>query len=179
MKLFRSCLASLLAIGIAIPSGPVCFQPREAPITALDHKADITDLYAFVSYKPEPGAQHHAIQGHIYSQHRSPVGACEWTQLVPLRSRYSLRTPCGQRPRRFGRRQLPDSFPDAVPDSRHSRRTRRDRPQRRESAGNFEPGSAPADSGFQQTRSESSPNLHRNHDSPPQSRRWPWGSRRS
>jgi len=25
---------------------------REAPITALDHKADITDLYAFVSYDP-------------------------------------------------------------------------------------------------------------------------------
>ena len=23
---------------------------REAPITALDHKADITDMYAFVSY---------------------------------------------------------------------------------------------------------------------------------
>src|SRR5688572_26151702 len=31
---------------------------REAPITALDHKADITDLYAFVSYGPAtvPGA---------------------------------------------------------------------------------------------------------------------------
>ncbi|MEZ6017167.1 MAG: DUF4331 domain-containing protein [Planctomycetota bacterium] len=30
---------------------------REAPITALDHKADITDLYAFVSYDPmqQPG----------------------------------------------------------------------------------------------------------------------------
>jgi len=26
---------------------------REAPITALDHKADITDLYAFVSYAPD------------------------------------------------------------------------------------------------------------------------------
>jgi len=26
---------------------------REAPITALDHKADITDLYAFVSYGPD------------------------------------------------------------------------------------------------------------------------------
>ena len=25
---------------------------REAPITALDHKADITDFYAFVSYNP-------------------------------------------------------------------------------------------------------------------------------
>ena len=26
---------------------------REAPITALDHKADITDVYAFVSYEPD------------------------------------------------------------------------------------------------------------------------------
>ena len=50
MKLFRSCLALLLAIGIAIPSGLFASSHREAPITALDHKADITDLYAFVSY---------------------------------------------------------------------------------------------------------------------------------
>jgi len=50
MKLFRSCLALLLAIGIAIPSGLLASSHREAPITALDHKADITDLYAFVSY---------------------------------------------------------------------------------------------------------------------------------
>jgi hypothetical protein len=32
---------------------------REAPITALDHKADITDVYAFVSYGG-PGAGTHA-----------------------------------------------------------------------------------------------------------------------
>ena len=50
MKLFRSCLALLLTIGIAIPSGLLASSHREAPITALDHKADITDLYAFVSY---------------------------------------------------------------------------------------------------------------------------------
>jgi hypothetical protein len=29
---------------------------REAPITALDHKADITDIYAFRSYGPSPGS---------------------------------------------------------------------------------------------------------------------------
>ena len=50
MKWFRSCLALLLAMGIAMPTGLFASSHREAPITALDHKADITDLYAFVSY---------------------------------------------------------------------------------------------------------------------------------
>jgi Domain of unknown function (DUF4331) len=50
MKLFRSCVALLLAMGIAMPPGLFASSHREAPITALDHKADITDLYAFVSY---------------------------------------------------------------------------------------------------------------------------------
>jgi hypothetical protein len=50
MKWFRSCIALLLAMGIAVPTGLFASSHREAPITALDHKADITDLYAFVSY---------------------------------------------------------------------------------------------------------------------------------
>jgi Domain of unknown function (DUF4331) len=50
MKWFRSCLASLLAMGMVMPTGLLASSHREAPITALDHKADITDLYAFVSY---------------------------------------------------------------------------------------------------------------------------------
>jgi hypothetical protein len=50
MKWFRSCLAAFLAVGIAVPPGLLASSHREAPITALDHKADITDLYAFVSY---------------------------------------------------------------------------------------------------------------------------------
>jgi hypothetical protein len=50
MKWFRSCLALLLATGIAMPTGLLASSHREAPITALDHKADITDIYAFVSY---------------------------------------------------------------------------------------------------------------------------------
>jgi Domain of unknown function (DUF4331) len=50
MKWFRSCLVVLLAAGIAVPTGLFGSSHREAPITALDHKADITDLYAFVSY---------------------------------------------------------------------------------------------------------------------------------
>jgi hypothetical protein len=35
---------------MAFPAGLLASSHREAPITALDHKADITDLYAFVSY---------------------------------------------------------------------------------------------------------------------------------
>jgi hypothetical protein len=50
MKLLRSCVALILAAGIAMPTGLFASSHREAPITALDHKADITDLYAFVSY---------------------------------------------------------------------------------------------------------------------------------
>lgn len=46
-----------LAVGtviVALGSGvAVASNHREAPITALDHKADITDLYAFVSYGPD------------------------------------------------------------------------------------------------------------------------------
>src|SRR5687767_3004486 len=38
--------AGLATLAIAPPAS----NHREAPITALDHKADITDIYAFVSY---------------------------------------------------------------------------------------------------------------------------------
>jgi hypothetical protein len=53
MKWFRSCLALILVVGIAMPAGLFASSHREAPITALDHKADITDLYAFVSYSAD------------------------------------------------------------------------------------------------------------------------------
>src|SRR5687767_349936 len=45
---------SVLMLIFLIGVGPMGFSSnhREAPITALDHKADITDLYAFVSYGP-------------------------------------------------------------------------------------------------------------------------------
>src|SRR4030095_12486165 len=50
---FLSSLAALLAMLMTLPSTvPVVWAAnhREAPITALDHKADITDYFAFVSY---------------------------------------------------------------------------------------------------------------------------------
>src|SRR5450755_4266607 len=39
-----------LSLLIAMPPSALASSHREAPITALDHTADITDFYAFVSY---------------------------------------------------------------------------------------------------------------------------------
>src|SRR5262245_57522122 len=51
MKRTRTRWASLLMVAlIALPPGARAANHREAPITALDHKADISDFYAFVSY---------------------------------------------------------------------------------------------------------------------------------
>ena len=43
-------LSLALVAALALPWSVFGSNHREAPITALDHKADITDLYAFVSY---------------------------------------------------------------------------------------------------------------------------------
>lgn len=52
MKLPREILAITLSGFLLIPAPMMASSHREAPITALDHKADITDFYAFVSYGP-------------------------------------------------------------------------------------------------------------------------------
>ena len=49
MRPFKLCLGLGAALFLASQPGSPS-NHREAPITALDHKADITDLYAFVSY---------------------------------------------------------------------------------------------------------------------------------
>ncbi len=59
MRRSRSAIP-LLALALAAqPASLFAANHREAPITALDHKADIADVYAFVSYTPDsqPGAQ--------------------------------------------------------------------------------------------------------------------------
>ena len=56
MKCYQRLLALLLAALMAAPQGLDASNHREAPITALDHKADITDLYAFVSYSANQAA---------------------------------------------------------------------------------------------------------------------------
>ncbi len=50
MSKLRSAIGLVLSLMIAIPPGAFASSHREAPITALDHAADITDFYAFVSY---------------------------------------------------------------------------------------------------------------------------------
>jgi hypothetical protein len=50
--LTRTCLS--LALTLAVAAGAQAANHREAPLTALDHKADITDFFAFVSYD-DPG----------------------------------------------------------------------------------------------------------------------------
>ena len=50
MLKLKSAVGLLLSLLIAVPPGAFASSHREAPITALDHTADITDFYAFVSY---------------------------------------------------------------------------------------------------------------------------------
>ncbi|MEJ7712715.1 MAG: DUF4331 family protein [Pyrinomonadaceae bacterium] len=46
----RILLAMLMTVLLSLPISIFASSHREAPITALDHKADITDIYAFRSY---------------------------------------------------------------------------------------------------------------------------------
>jgi hypothetical protein len=52
MKKLHAILAPALAILVVVPAPITASSHREAPITAFDHKADITDIYAFRSYAP-------------------------------------------------------------------------------------------------------------------------------
>ena len=54
MKQLKSLAAFVLMLALAFPANVFAASHREAPITALDRSADITDWYAFVSYdKPD------------------------------------------------------------------------------------------------------------------------------
>lgn len=50
MNQIRTIIAPALAILMAMPPSSFAANHREAPITAVDHKADITDVFAFRSY---------------------------------------------------------------------------------------------------------------------------------
>lgn len=56
MRTIQSVLAAGMAFVMAMPPEIQAANHREAPITGLDHKADITDFYAFVSYGPNQAA---------------------------------------------------------------------------------------------------------------------------
>ena len=51
MKDVRAVLSLLMATTMVVPTGMFGASHREAPITALDRAADITDFYSFVSYE--------------------------------------------------------------------------------------------------------------------------------
>jgi hypothetical protein len=50
MKKFNPIVALAMALFVLLPAGMFASSHREAPITALDRSADVTDWYAFVSY---------------------------------------------------------------------------------------------------------------------------------
>jgi hypothetical protein len=54
MSNLKRAIGLALSLLIAVPPGAFASSHREAPITALDHTADITDFYAFASYD-KPG----------------------------------------------------------------------------------------------------------------------------
>jgi Domain of unknown function (DUF4331) len=50
MKKLKSIVALTMSLFMLAPASMFASSHREAPITALDHSADVTDWYAFVSY---------------------------------------------------------------------------------------------------------------------------------
>jgi hypothetical protein len=50
MKRLNSFVALAMALMVLVPASLFASSHREAPISALDHSADVTDWYAFVSY---------------------------------------------------------------------------------------------------------------------------------
>jgi hypothetical protein len=50
MKYLKALAALAMALFVLAPASVYASSHREAPITALDHAADVTDWYAFVSY---------------------------------------------------------------------------------------------------------------------------------
>jgi hypothetical protein len=50
MKRLKAMMAFALALMVLVPASLFASSHREAPISALDHSADVTDWYAFVSY---------------------------------------------------------------------------------------------------------------------------------
>jgi hypothetical protein len=52
MKVMKSTISLMIVFFLSVPSGLFASSHREAPITALDRAADVTDVYAFRSYGP-------------------------------------------------------------------------------------------------------------------------------
>ena len=50
MQQLKRLLAFVAAMCVLVPINLIASSHREAPTSALDHSADVTDWYAFVSY---------------------------------------------------------------------------------------------------------------------------------
>ncbi len=50
MKQLKAVVGFGMALLVLFPASLFASSHREAPISALDHSADVTDWYAFVSY---------------------------------------------------------------------------------------------------------------------------------
>jgi Domain of unknown function (DUF4331) len=50
MKRLKAIMAFAMALTVLVPASLLASSHREAPISALDHSADVTDWYTFVSY---------------------------------------------------------------------------------------------------------------------------------
>src|SRR3954452_9592640 len=77
--------SSALSLVLALP-GVFAANHREAPINALDHQADITDVFAFRSY--DGGTTPRVTLIHVRG---SLAGTVEWAEVVALGSRYPVR----------------------------------------------------------------------------------------
>ncbi len=102
---------AMLAMLAAPPAQLFASSHREAPITALDQKADITDWYAFIS----PEHPDHVVMILNVDPFLEPANG---PQLLPVRPQRPLRDEDRQRSRRRGRCYISVSFHDANPPAR-------------------------------------------------------------
>ena len=78
MHKLKKVIALAMALLMLAPASVFASSHREAPITALDRTADITDWYAFVSYD-------HPDRRHDDLECRPVSGTFQRTQLFPVR----------------------------------------------------------------------------------------------
>ena len=80
----RPLLAILLAVAMLVPTSTFAASHREAPITALDRTADITDWYAFVKLnRPDAVTMHLNVDPLLEPSNGS--------QILSFRSKRALR----------------------------------------------------------------------------------------
>ena len=110
MSRLKSVVGLALSLLIAVPPGAFASSHREAPITALDHTADITDFYAFVSYD-HPDRVTFIMNVDPFLQPATDPTTFRLTHRSCIRSRSTTTTV-------HGRRHLHVPIPDKHPEAR-------------------------------------------------------------